>query len=158
MNVRQIEIYKEGIMKRILCGGLILYFIFLSDVSFSAPIKQFPPMAIEGTIQEISWHPDKFVKGKYSTGTLGMDRTIPAYYKITLTDTVIKYKETNSDEGYIPISYGHKSGDIVTVTINHESDDGFLKEGMRIKIYDYQVAGDEGGSWTFFEKIEIIKK
>jgi len=107
------------------------------------------PMTIEGTVQKISWRPDKFVKGlRGMSGSAGIDRTIPAHYWVALTDT----KVTSGEGGPTPF----RSGDTIRIKLNHAKDDGFLKQGARIRIIGFRMRGDEGGVHTSFKKIEIL--
>ena len=134
---------------------LIICSIFMSRNILSAPIRQEGPMIIEGTIKKISWLPHKFIKGVPGlSGSLGRDRTSPARYIAVLTDTFFERGKATDASCYIP----YKNGDEITVLINHEEDDGFLKQGMRIKIYDYTAGGDEGGTWTSFRRVDLIEQ
>lgn len=62
-------------MKRNLLIGLIFCLLLFSGIIISAPILQVGPVTITGTIQEISWVPDKFVKRiEEMSGSAGTDR------------------------------------------------------------------------------------
>jgi hypothetical protein len=50
-----------------------------------------------------------------------------------------------------------RSGAAITVFIAHQADDGYLKKGMKIKIFDYTVRGDEGGDWYSFSAIDRLE-
>jgi len=105
-------------------------------------------MTIEGTIQAISWHPDKVVKGLPGmSGSRAYDRTIPAHYSITLIETVV------SPEGDLVL---FKSGETIGIKLHHPKDDYFLKQNMKVRIIDFKMQGDEGGVHTSFKKIIIL--
>jgi hypothetical protein len=132
--------------------------LFGFTVSPAAPIPAIGPMNIEGVIETVSWEPDTFIKGEgvWSdgkwfpfSGSLGHDRTRPAQYRITLKKTKVK----NLPEADKSRSF--KSGSTITVFIAHPADDGYLKKGMKIRIDDYTIRGDEGGDWYSFSAIEI---
>ena len=140
-------------MKKLLISGLVFYFTLIWEISFSAPIPQIGPLTIKGTIKKISWNPKKFIKKiSGASGTLGKDREIPAQYRITLTNTVV------DDQKAADVHGAYRSGRTLYITIYHNQDDGFLKKRMVIKVYGYQVNGDEGGDWYSFRKIQIIKR
>jgi len=140
-------------MKKIFLINVICLFVLLSIFSYAAPLPQMKPISIEGTIKTISWLPEKKVMAQPGfSGTLGKDRVFPAHYIINLTDTLVE-SDSNSTSPYNK----YKSGEDISIIINHMQDDGYLKEGMRIKIYDYKVSGDEGGTWYSFGKIEFLK-
>ena len=130
---------------------ICLVFIITSSVSPAMPMPQIARATIEGDIQKISWYPGKTVKGLPGmSGSAGQDRTIPAHYKVTLTNTVVTVAK--DAQGHRP----HKSGDTINIKLDHAKDDGFLKKNMRARIIDFAMKGDEGGIRTSFEKIEIL--
>lgn len=137
--------------------------LVFSSLLISAPMIPIGPMNIEGTIEDVTWQPKQFTKGVTvningeevpMSGTLGIDRTSRAQYQVTLIDTLVKKPSGIADDPYYQ---SFPSGDPVAVTIYHDQDDGYLKKGMRIKIYGYQVDGDEGGIWSSYKKVKILK-
>ncbi|MFC2149206.1 hypothetical protein ACFLQ8_00725 [Candidatus Auribacterota bacterium] len=145
---------------------IVFAFVLLSFTCgvFAEPQIPTGKMDIEGTIEEAKWIDKKVIKGEYDydeetgeaiqmSGSAGMDRTIPAHYTVKLTDTVVANSPSSAD-GYYYIPY--KSGDILMLSIDYDKDDRTLKKGMRIKIYEYNEEGDEGGESSSYEKIEII--
>jgi hypothetical protein len=126
--------------------------VFCGALTFGAPMKPIAVPAIEGTIKSVSWSAEKIVKASPGmSGSAGVDRTFPARYTVTLTKTTVTANPATD-------SCPYKSGEDITVTLNHEKDDGFLKVGMSAKILDYTMQGDEGGFRTTFSKIEILKE
>ncbi|TLU85631.1 MAG: hypothetical protein FDX30_04730 [Chlorobium sp.] len=148
-------------MKTLITAAILLLSVLCPELSKAAPIPQVGPMHIEGVIDSISWNADRFVKGSgiYDngkwypmSGSLGHDRTIPAHYRILLKKTRVESLET------AVASRSYKSGSDITLVINHPANDGYLMKGMRIKVYDYTVRGDEGGDWYSFSRIAIKRR
>ncbi|MEB3277793.1 MAG: hypothetical protein VKK42_02580 [Lyngbya sp.] len=116
-------------------------------MSPSAPIG---PLTLEGYIQQITWIPDQFISGiPFMSGTLGCDRVIPAHYSVCLSNIKIL---DNSDEFPSPFQDGLRAD----LDLPHPKNDRFLQLGMYIRVVDLTIVGDEGGSSTYFEKIEIL--
>ncbi len=141
-------------MKTIPFYSALVVFLAVTTGSFASPMIPYGPMTIEGTIQEITWVPEKSEKGEPGmSGSLGIDRTFPACYIIILTNTVIDNSKIKDD----PYRLSYKSGEMLRVSIRHKKNDGFLKKGMRIRVVDYEVNGDEGGVWSSFDRVEIVQ-
>lgn len=117
----------------------------------AAPMPPMPPMTIEGTIEEISWSPERHVKGQPGmSGSAGHDRTFPARYRVKLVRTTVAAR----GDGHIPF----RSGEAFSITLDHPKDDGYLEKGMAVRITGFLMFGDEGGIRTRFEKIEVLDK
>ena len=133
---------------------LKFFVVAISSVCFiqsasASPMLPMATMTIEGRIQEISWHPEKHVKGiPGMSGSAGVDRTVPAHYKVSLIDT----KVTSQGNDYVPFT----SGSPINIKLNHLKDNKFLMKYMQVRIIDFRMGGDEGGIWTSFKKIEIL--
>ena len=132
-------------------AGLMMLILFLSVFQVhAAPIRPVGPVTIEGTIQEIRWYPEKLVKGTPGmSGSAGKDRTFPARYVIRLTDIDLRGPVQGDMAKF------EKTGG-ATVMLNHQADDQLLRKGMRIVVYSYRERGDEGGTWTSFDRLEIV--
>ena len=136
-------------MTRFTIAAVVVCAVFQAQLSFAAPMAPMATMTIEGTIQKISWHPDRAIKGiPRMSGSAGRDRTISAHYRITLTNTTVAAKQG----GHVPF----QSGKTIHITIDHPKDDEFLKQDMKVRIIDFRMSGDEGGIHTRFKKIEIL--
>ena len=135
---------------------LKIFVVAISSVCFiqSSSASPMPPtatMTIEGRIQEISWYPKKHVKGiPGMSGSAGVDRTVPAHYKVSLIDT----KVTSQENDNVPFT----SGSPINIKLNHPKDDKFLMKNMQVRIIDFRMGGDEGGIWTSFKNIELLGK
>lgn len=118
----------------------------------AAPLPPMQPVTIEGTIVSVAWTPARQLKGiPLMSGSAGLDRTMPARYVVTLADVSFKGKGTGKSRLL-------KEDGKAEIILNHDRDDGFLKKGMRIAVIGYVERGDEGGTWTGFERIEILRK
>ncbi|RXK80674.1 hypothetical protein EST62_12590 [Chlorobaculum sp. 24CR] len=146
-------------MKRLLTLLIPLLAMLFSSAAAQASMRPpVGPMNIEGVIETIAWAPDTFIKAKGiwrngqwhpASGTLGRDRTRRAHYRITLVDAKVESLPGANH------SRSFRSGAAITVFIAHPADDGSLKKGMRIKISDYTVRGDEGGDRYSFSAVTI---
>jgi peptidyl-prolyl isomerase F (cyclophilin D) len=139
-------------MNRKLLAAAIVCAALFAARSHAAPMRPTAPMTIEGTIHKIDWIAQTQVKGQPGlSGTAGVDRTIPAHYLVTLTDVVVSVAE--SAQGWQPF----KTGDDIRIALDHPKNDGALKQGMRIRIVDFQMTGDEGGIRTSFKEIALVQ-
>ena len=138
-----------------LCG-------ILTAAVWAAPIPPLGPVTVEGTIVEAEWSPSARIKGRPGmSGTLGIDRTEPAHFRVKLTD----FKGVEPATAWRMVLYlGGGSAEPVDQTrppkhlplkLNHKNPKA-LKTGMRIRVVDYGVAGDEGGTWTEYKAIEVL--
>ena len=114
-------------------------------------------------MSELKWVPEKKIKAvRGMSGSAGKDRTFPAHFLVTLEDfegvdrqtaaTMTRYIDWSAlkdqEKGCRP--------SFVLLKINH-NDKNYLKKGMRIKVSGYTVRGDEGGTWTYFTGIDVMK-
>lgn len=134
----------------------------LRPFASSAPLPPTGKADIEGTIEKAVWEPAKRVKGvRGMSGSAGRDRIFPAHFVVTLTNytgpTTKQAAMMNSFVGSAPSgeNAGQRANKLV-VWIN-SPDSKLLKPGMTIRIKGYSVSGDEGGTWTHHESIEILK-
>ena len=139
--------------------------IFLvASSGLAAPIRPFGPVDVNGIIGDLHWYPKKKEKAiRGMSGSAGVDRVMPAHFFITLRvvegvdpqnavamtryfdSEAFKYEDKNSMPTF------------VVMKINH-NDKNFLKKGMKIKVFGYTIRGDEGGTWTYYSKIDIVDK
>ena len=102
----------------------------------------------------------KSVKGMPGmTGSLDENRIFPAHYKIILSDFKLSNDFKKNFFRYqwdFPKEATEKNE--LLIKLNHEKDDGFLKEKLKIQIINYLEYGDEGGIWTKFDDIQIINE
>jgi len=150
-------------LKKLIAFQILGGFVILSGLSaFAAPIRPVGPVDVTGTISEIQWVPEKTVKGiPRMTGSAAKDRVVSPHFLVRLVDyegvsaeaavTMTRYLEWPAFQNHeikgrppfilLKFDYGQPT---------------YLKKGMRIRVIGYQVAGDEGGTWTSFTGIEII--
>jgi hypothetical protein len=118
----------------------------------AAPLPPMDPVTIEGTISQVQWTPDKKVKGRPGfSGSLDVDRTVPAHFRITLVDfsglnknLAWRINGIMSDPSSNPNADRRQPPPYIVLQLN-ENDPHGLKSGMRIRVCDYFVSGDEGG-------------
>jgi hypothetical protein len=149
-------------MSRTFAGLLAALGLACLSHALSAPMAPFGPMHLEGTVEEVSWHPREEIKGVSVevngkrvplSGSLGVDRTIRAHYRLVLIDTVVERPESekaNPDYRSYPV------GQRATVTVYRDADDGYLRKGMRIRLRGYTEGGDEGGTWSSYDRVEVL--
>ena len=120
---------------------LWLFVIFVSLVVgsvFASPAERINFTTIEGTIKKVVLLPEDLPYGPL--------------YNVTLTDVIFSDDTPQYYDEYTGINSSY------TLYINHDKDDGALKNGMRIKVYNYQSGGDERKLWWSFDKIELLGK
>ena len=97
------------------------------------------------------------------SGSAGIDRTVPAHFLVTLRD----FEGVDSKTALVmtryldPSVFKDEGKDIIPPFIIlkiNQSDKNYLKQGMLIKVRGYTVRGDEGGTWTHYTKIDILKQ
>lgn len=145
------------------------FFVFLLIVfavldGMAVPIRAIGPVDVTGTVSDLNWVPEKTVKGvRGMSGSAGIDRIMPAHFLVTLrgfegVDSQTAVRMTRylnwaafKDEGkdFVP--------PFIILKINH-NDEQYLKKGMRIKVSGYTVRGDEGGTWTYYKKVDILNQ
>jgi hypothetical protein len=127
----------------------------------AAPIRPIGPIDVSGKISQIKWFPEEKVKGiPGMSGSAGHDRIRLAHFLVTLTD----YDGVNAETARTMTRYldwtalkGEKQRDkpsFILLKINH-NDKAYLRQGMKIRVIGYEVRGDEGGTWTYYDKVEI---
>lgn len=140
---------------------IFIYFLFfLSEKIYSVPIPE-EKHDIKGVISELKWYHSNFIRGiPGMSGSAGQDRIMPAHYIIKL----INYEGIGSEDALRITRYikwdafndnENKKPTFIILKLNHKNK-YYLKKGMKIKVYGYTVRGDEGGTYTYYEKIEIL--
>jgi len=132
------------------------------DILISAPLPPLGKTDVTGTIGEARWMPEASLKGRSGfSGSLGRDRLIPARFTVTLRDysgpparqawmmngfTGVKITGTEDRDNPPP----------TLVVLVNSADRSYLQAGMKIRLVDYTVTGDEGGTWASCARAEII--
>jgi hypothetical protein len=129
----------------------------------AAPMRPLGPLDIVGTVVEAKWSPKETKKAiPGMSGSAGVDRVVPAHFLIQLKDYESKDAETaRTINGYMrpggnQAPEGQGKPPILWIQVNSDQND-LLKKGMKIKLINYSVSGDEGGIWTKHEKLEILQ-
>lgn len=142
--------------------SIYFFLFFVTMNATAAPIRPIGPVDVTGTVSEIKWVPEKKVKGiPRMSGSAGVDRIIPAYFLVTLTD----HDGVNTETAIMMTRYldwaalkGEEHKDklsFILLKINC-SDKNYLRKGMKIRVIGYAVRGDEGGTWTSYKTLEIL--
>lgn len=131
-------------------------------ISFAAPLPPMPGVTITGTVSKLKWIPGKSVPGiPGASGSLGKNRVFPARLEVTLRD----YSGPSAEEarrlnnflgqggGLLPGRREAPSRLVVWIPAN---DRGKLGVGMSVRIVNYSVRGDEGGTWTSCDRVERL--
>lgn len=127
----------------------------------AAPLPPMNPVDIRGRIVRLQWVPERHVKGVPGmSGSAGRNRVMPAHFRV-----VLEHVEGTDAETLDRISAWVRPPDeqvpeckdppCATLKIEHP-DPHFLSVGMRIAVWGYCVRGDEGGTWTRFDRLEIF--
>ena len=145
-------------------GGLVAVAAILCTLHLlpAAPLPPMDKVTIAGTIAEVKWIPEISVKGKKGwSGSLGRDRVFPAHFEVTLRD----YSGPKVDQAWMMNGFmsverkdtedRSKLPPTLEVWVNSEDQDD-LKAGMNIRLVNYMVTGDEGGTWTSCERVEKL--
>lgn len=141
----------------------ILIFILIAVChGIASPIRPLGPVDVSGTVGDLKWVPEKTVKAmRGMSGSAGRDRTIPAHFLITLKNFEgVDHQTAVAMTRYLDWSAFKDQGrdvrpPFILLKINH-TDQNYLRKGMKIKVSGYTVRGDEGGTWTYFTRIDII--
>lgn len=142
---------------------LVTLSLFIGICASAAPVPPVGPADIEGTITDVTWLPEQFFRGiPGMSGTAGMDRKIPPRFRVSLTDYKgIDEKQVYRMKNYFSWAVSEKFTaqgypEYIVLELQHP-DKSLLKKGMRIKVTGYRLGGDEGGDWTTYKEIEILR-
>jgi hypothetical protein len=150
-------------MKRWFLSFLAGFFLLIIAFNSSgAPIPAVGPVTICGTVSALQWVPEEMVKGiPGMSGSAGHDRIVPAHFLIALKNfdgvdsetarRITGYLASSGFEGIGP----EGSPPLMVLKINHP-DKNYLQTGMTIEITGYTVRGDEGGTWTSYERVDRV--
>ncbi|MBU1564631.1 MAG: hypothetical protein KJ630_03255 [Proteobacteria bacterium] len=134
----------------------------MAAICSAAPLPPFTPVDVMGKITEIRWIEAQHIKGiSGMSGTAGHNRDVPAHFIVKLTEYSGVSKETAREmtryiDWHALKEEGEKSRpSFILLQINHENRT-VLQEGMSIMVNGYTVKGDEGGTWTSLEKLDIL--
>jgi hypothetical protein len=138
-----------------------LSLLCLVTLGLAAPTPRLGPFDVEGTIMHVQWFPEKFVKAEMMTGTAGHDRVFPAHFLISVTKYSGIDEETLETMKFIfprfvsPKQDNRGKPEFIVLYLNCE-DKTFLKEGMRIKVKEYVLWGDEGGDYPSYKEVQVL--
>ena len=132
----------------VLCLTVMIY-----QVSLAVPMRPTPTVTVTGTIMAAKWFPEQMKKGvPGASGSLGQNRKFPAHFEVQLKDVNVEIVRSTGDK-----SWDGPSGKVPEYRLRINSNDkDQLKTGMRIRVFNYHISGDEGGIWSRHEKVEIL--
>ena len=111
---------------------------------------------VQGTVTQVKWVPKvkhKAVPGM--SGSAGRDRVMPAHLVVTLKD----YSGPTAAQARVMNNFVGADSKQPTLTIwITNADRESLKPGMEIRVKGYTVTGDEGGTWTSHQSLEILSR
>lgn len=127
--------------------------------SKAAPLPPLKPVDVSGTVMDVRWLPEKSIEGiPGMSGSAGRNRTFPAHFMLELKNVEGVDHETAKRMTYYVAGPRAESGvqsTAVFLQLNH-NDRNFLQKDMKIRVTGYTIRGDEGGTWTSYEKLDII--
>lgn len=149
-------------MKRIAWSFLLIG--LAATAARGAPLPPMQPVTVEGVIERLQWSPDTKVAGRPGfSGSLGRDHVVPAHFRITLVEyhgfeaeAAWRINGIMSDPGVSGANRDRPPPHVI-LQLNHD-DPHALVPGMRIRVTGYVVAGDEGGTWTRFQSLDVLSR
>lgn len=128
----------------------------------AAPLPDLGAANVSGTVIEAKWSPQELVKAKPGmSGSLGRDRVFPAHFLVRLKDyegvDAVKARAMNAFLGQAeeqPKQQPPRKPAVLLLQLDSENQK-LLRPGMKIKVRAYAIRGDEGGTWTKYEKLEV---
>ena len=128
----------------------------------TAPVQPAGPMNIIGTVESAEWVPKEFVKAQSPgmSGTLGVDRTLAARFKVVLKDYTGLTEENVAAlrrfyNGGFPGTPPNHTSPRIHITLLSDNPK-LLAAGMKIRVTGYTIAGDEGATWESCDRLEIL--
>ncbi len=148
------------------CLSLIALAVHLTAAftALAAPIPSLGPVDVRGTVSDVRWLPDTMIKGVPGmSGSAGKDRTVAAHFIVTLADftgidAATAITMTRYLDWYALKDQGSKQNPPFILLKINQDDKNYLRKGMNIKVSDYKIRGDEGGTWTSFNKVDILSQ
>ena len=123
------------------------------EVAQASPMPPSPIVTVTGTITEANWTPEETKQAiPGMSGSAGRDRKIPARFQVRLRDADVQITRSTGDK-----HFDGQSGKVAEyrLIINSDNKD-LLKPGMKVKVVNYHVSGDEGGMWSNHDRVEIL--
>lgn len=119
----------------------------------AAPMPPTPTVTVVGTVVEAKWTPEETKKGRPGmSGSLGRDRTFPARFAARLKDAEVEIVKSTGNQ-----RFDGPSGKVDSYRlIINSNDKDLLKPGMRIKVANYRIWGDEGFVGSKHDNVEIL--
>lgn len=135
-----------------LFGGLCVI-VLATQIARGMPMRPMPVVTVTGTVVEAKWVPEETSKGQPGApGSLGRDRKIPAHFEVQLKDVDVQIVHSTGNKDFDGPSGRQPKYDL---RINSDKKD-LLKPGMKIKVPNYRIGGDEGGVWSQHDEVQVL--
>lgn len=129
-----------------------------------APLPPMQPVTVEGVIERLQWSPETKVAGHPGfSGSLSRDRVVPAHFRVA----IVEYRGIEAEEAWrlngimsdpsVSSANRDRPPRHIILQLNHD-DPHALVPGTRIRVQGYVVAGDEGGTWTRFQALDVLSR
>ncbi|KAB2888738.1 MAG: hypothetical protein F9K32_15370 [Desulfobulbaceae bacterium] len=149
-------------MPRSLWCGFLALGMSLAAAVYAAPLPPFSPVDITGKISEARWMPEQQVEAiPGMSGSAGHDRVFPAHFLIKLVgytgiDAATAWQMTRLVDRYALGSGSEQTPPpFILLRIDHPDRENF-RPGMTIRVTGYAISGDEGGTWTSHDRVDIL--
>jgi hypothetical protein len=121
---------------------------------FAAPLPPIPVSDPCGRVVEASFVPDAFIVGQPGmSGTLGVDRTVPAHFRVVI-DQVSGIAPEIAARVNEAVFFRGGGTPPSRVALQLASTDAQLFADVRtVCVRGYAVQGDEGSTWTHFREL-----
>lgn len=146
---------------RISLSAAVLGLLGCAGSAVAAPLPPVPPVDVCGKVRSAKWLPPETrpaVPGM--SGSAGRQRSWPGRFVVVLGATrgiVRSRKEqinrlllTSRDGGGVALRPGQ------LLLVLPDEDPALLKRSDRICVTGFTVSGDEGGTWTRYEKLRFV--
>lgn len=146
----------------LLLKATVFTLVSLSNVT-AAPLPPFEPLDLCGTIRTAKWLPPMTIAAVPGmSGSAGRDRSWPGRYVVILgeveANNLPAIERINALLGSSADGQGLQpsAGEVILVLP--------VKEGQSLAMTDaicvtgFRIGGDEGGTWTYFNSLEVRPK
>lgn len=126
-----------------------------------APLPPFEPVDVCGSVGLVAWlEPSYLPPVPGMSGSAGHGRKWPGRFVVVLSEVGgISGAQVGQINGLLRSARDASAlsgapGDLLLV-LPHR-DPGALRAGVRLCVYGFRISGDEGGTWTDYDSLEIV--
>jgi hypothetical protein len=121
--------------------------------ALAAPLPPIPVSDPCGRVVEASFVPDAFIRGQPGmSGTLGVDRTVPAHFRIVIEPVSGITPEVAARLNDAVLFRGGTPPTRVALLLG-STDPQLFADVRTVCVRGYQLQGDEGSTWTHFREL-----